>query len=70
MLDFNLFTMALNNAVEESEKSPFTPICLFWDGIDEYGIVPEPNTAKFLSIYPKATLIATFLNGEKQNGNT
>ncbi len=57
--------IAERHAMEQSRIHPNSLLLLYWDGIDEYGVVPEANKEKFLSIYPTATLISSFCNGKK-----
>lgn len=65
MTDLELLTISMNEAKAYSKDNPNKTYILFWDGVDEYGIVPEESMKLFQSQYPANSLIAKYRNGER-----
>lgn len=65
MTDLELLTLSMNEAKIHSKENPDKTYILFWDGINEYGIVPEESVKLFQSHYPANSLIAKYRNGER-----
>lgn len=65
MQDLEVLALAIAEAKAESLARPNKTYFLFWDGVDEFGIVPEENENTFRSYYSNCTLLSKYRNGEK-----